>query len=48
MAVGIAREAPWSARAWADLSVLWKRAGDESQTLACAERSAALDPNRPV
>ena len=48
MAVGITREAPWSARAWADLSALWKRAGDERQTLACAERAAALDPNRPV
>ena len=32
----------WSARAWADLSALWKRAGDERQTLACAERAAAL------
>jgi hypothetical protein len=48
MAVGMTREAPWSARAWADLSALWKRAGDERQTLACAERAAALDPNRPV
>ena len=47
-AVGITREAPWSARAWADLSALWTRAGDERQTLACAERAAALDPTRPV
>jgi len=47
LAVSIARDASWSARAWSDLSLLWRAAGDERQSRACAERAYALDPGRP-
>jgi colanic acid/amylovoran biosynthesis protein len=47
LAVTIARDAPWSARVWSDLSLLWRAAGDERQSRSCAERAYALDPGRP-
>ncbi|MEZ4235789.1 MAG: methyltransferase domain-containing protein [Myxococcota bacterium] len=46
-AVGQLKEAPWSARAWADLGALWMAAGDVQQAQRALERALALDPTRP-
>lgn len=47
LAVAITRDAPWSARAWSDLGVLFSVAGDANQARQCLERAAKLDPSRP-
>lgn len=47
VAVAVARDAAWSARAWSDLGVLWSLAGDAAQARACLERAFVLDPERP-
>ncbi|MEQ1508509.1 MAG: methyltransferase domain-containing protein, partial [Myxococcota bacterium] len=47
LAVATVKDAPWSARAWSDLGVVWLAAGDVNQAHAALTRAKDLDPSRP-
>lgn len=43
----VVRDAPWSARAWSDLGILFHQAGDRTRARRFLEKALALDPTRP-